>query len=84
MLRITTIDEDSSTVTLKVEGRIVSEWIAALERECEGWLERDTAIDLDFSGVTYIDTQGVAVVKNLLTRSVRIVRCSALIQSLLL
>ena len=83
MLRITTIDENDKTATLKVEGRIVSDWIGTLERECHGWLEGGKTIDLDLSGVTFIDTQGVASVRTLLTRNVRITRCSALIQSLL-
>ncbi len=83
MLRITPIDEHTPTVTLKVEGRIVSNWIATLERECGGLLERGKAIDLDFSGVRFVDAQGVAMLKNLLTRNVRITGCSDLIQSLL-
>lgn len=83
MLRITTIDENNTTATLKVEGRIVSDWIGTLERVCHGWLERGKTIYLDLSGVTFIDTQGVASVRTLVTRNVRITGCSDLIQSLL-
>ena len=83
MLRITTIDEHTPAVTLKVEGRIVSHWIATLERECGGLLERGKAIDLDFSGVRFVDARGVAMLKNILTRNVRITGCPYFIQSLL-
>ena len=67
MLRITTIAEHTPIVTLKVEGRIVSDWIPTLEHESLGLLERGKAVDLDFSGVTFVDAQGVTMLRNLLT-----------------
>ena len=39
MLRITKIEEDGSSVTLKVEGRIMSEGVDVLELECLKWLD---------------------------------------------
>ncbi len=83
MLRITTTDERPQAVTFKVEGRIVSDWIAELDRECHRFLKRGKSVFLDFSGVTFVDSEAVGMLKNLLTQNVRITRCSGLIQSLL-
>ena len=83
MLRITTLNEDAQTVTLKAEGRIVSDWAATLARECDRWLASGKAINLDCSQVTFIDTRGVSVIRTLLNNNVRITRCPALIKSLI-
>ncbi len=83
MLRITTINEGLQTMTLKVEGRIVADWVETLALECERWLGRGKVIELDLSGVTFMDTQGVLVVRTLQAGEVGISNCPALIQSLL-
>ncbi len=83
MLRITTTDERPRTVSFKVEGRIVSGWIAELDRECRKFLDRGKRVLMDFSAVTFVDGEAVAMLKPLLREDVGIVNCSALIKSLL-
>ncbi len=34
VLRITIVAEDSSTVTMKLEGKLASDWVPLLEGEC--------------------------------------------------
>ena len=84
MLRITTTDERPRTVTFKVEGRIVCGWIAELERECHRFLDRGKRVVMDFSAVTFVDGEAVAMLKRLVREDVEIVSCSALIKSLLI
>ena len=79
MLRITIADESPRTVAFKVEGRIVSDWIEELERECDRFLERGKRVFLDFSAVTFADAKAVAMLKRLLTEDVKIINCPALI-----
>ena len=83
MLRITNTNVYSPTVTLKVEGQIASDWVATLQHECNELLDNGKEIRLDFSSVTFVDAEGVAILKNLLTRNVRIMHSTQLIQSLL-
>ena len=83
MLRITAINEESPTVTLQLEGRIGSDLLSTFMVECERWLALGKAIDLDFSGVTSIDLQGIELVRHLLSNRVKITRCSTLIHSLI-
>jgi len=70
-------------MTLTVEGRIVSDWVAVLERECHRWLQDGRKVRLDFSGVTFVDRPGVEMLKRLQASDVRIVGCSVFVAELL-
>ena len=39
MLRIERASEDADTVTLRLEGRVVAQWVAAMEEECRRVLQ---------------------------------------------
>ncbi len=83
MLRITNVNESESRATLRVEGQIVSKWVAELERETKRLLQSERWVVLDFAGVNFIGSQGAEMVKRIVTDGVEIVNCSALIQGLL-
>lgn len=83
MLRITEISEIADSVTLKVEGRIVSEWVTVLEQECLKWLRAKPEVLLDFSEVTFIDHNGVAMLKRIASANLRLINCPALIHEML-
>ncbi len=68
---------------LKVEGRIVSEWVGVLANESLALLQQSRSVVLDFSGVQYIDARGLETLKQIQTCNVRIVNCPALIQDML-
>ena len=82
MLRITAMPDGASSVTLKVEGRIVSEWVGVLEQECQAWLRQGCRVLLDFSQVSYIDSGGVQTLKKM-PEQVRVCECSSVIADLL-
>ena len=83
MLRITKVAEHPSLVTFKLEGRIVSEWVALLERECLTALQEKQRVVLDCSEVTFISRQGVRMLKQIASPNLRMVNCSALLEDLL-
>ncbi len=83
MLRITKIEEDGSSVILKVEGRIMSEGVDVLKLECLKWLDQNGKVQLECSAVSYIDERGVEMLKSMARNNVRIVRCQAFIHDLL-
>ena len=83
MMRITKIEEDRSSVTLRVEGRIVSEWADVLEQECLKWLDRSGKVQLECTAVSYIDDRGVEVLKGLAQQHIRIIRCPVFIEEML-
>ncbi len=83
MLRITKIAEDSSTVTMKLEGKLASDWVPLLEGECLTCLKENRKVLLDFSEVTFIDGRGAEVVNKLAGEGIKVVDCCELIKELL-
>jgi anti-anti-sigma regulatory factor len=70
-------------VKLKLEGRIVSEWVALLEHECLTALRAQQQVILDFAEVTFVSAPGVAMLKPLASADVEFVNCSALVEDLI-
>src|SRR5215471_16911143 len=58
-LRIKRVDGPASQVTLLLEGRLVGEWAALVRRECHALLRWTSEVELDLSGVSYVDTAGI-------------------------
>ena len=84
MLRIRQVVDSGTETTLLVEGRIVSEWVELLEREC-GQLRLDPRrrLGLDLTAVTFIDALGVSALRRLVADGVAIVHAPDFIDALL-
>ncbi len=83
MLRITKVAEDSSTVTMKLEGKLASDWVPLLEGECLTCLKGKRKVLLDFSEVTFVDSRGAEVVNKLAGKGNKVVDCDELIKEML-
>jgi ABC-type transporter Mla MlaB component len=83
MLRISRGVDRSSWMTLRVEGRIVAEWVSVLERECQLALQEKRRVRLDLSGVTFIDGSGVAALRQFDGHDLEIINCAEFIRELL-
>lgn len=83
MLRITQVSEDSDSVCLKVEGRVIGDWVSELDRTCGSCLVRKRQITLDISDVTYIDRRGVETLKAIVGERVRLTGTNLLVEGLL-
>jgi ABC-type transporter Mla MlaB component len=83
MLRITQLRCTPTLVTLKVEGRVAADWVPVLERECVQHIDGGRVVRLDFSAVSLIDREGLAMLRKLATSHVEIVNASPFIQALL-
>lgn len=83
MLRITQVSEDSDSVCLKVEGRVIGDWVSELDRACGSCLSQRRQITLDVSDVTYIDRRGVETLKRILGERVRLTGANLLVQALM-
>src|SRR5262245_17894052 len=69
MLRISPVEAGRPGVVRRLEGRIVGPWVAELRRACETIPgRRDARLTLDLWGVTFLDPDGVAMVRGLLAR----------------
>ena len=84
MLRITVVSEDEKAVTLKLDGRLTSEYLTDLKRLCLSYKdEKSKTVALDFSEVTFIDDHGVNMLENIKDEHVTITNCSLFIETLL-
>jgi ABC-type transporter Mla MlaB component len=83
MLRITRMAESPTHVTLKLEGRIVSDWVSVVERECLTALQKQRQVVLDLSEVTFIDGRGLEMLRQIASPHLQIINASALIEDLL-
>jgi anti-anti-sigma regulatory factor len=83
MLRITRMAESPAHVTLKLEGRIVSDWVSVVERECLTVLQEKRQVILDVSEVTFIDGRGLEMLQQIASPHLQIINASALIGELL-
>ncbi len=83
MVRITTLADDGQNVRLKVEGRLVENWVSELKNVCTSLLAQKKMVFLDFSHVSFVDRQGVAVLQGILGDRVEIIGASRLVQTLL-
>ena len=70
-------------VTLRVEGRVVAEWVPVLERECWLALQESEHVQLDLSAVTFVDGRGVAALRQIGAKDLEIVNCPEFIVELL-
>jgi anti-anti-sigma regulatory factor len=74
---------DPTTVTLRAEGELVESWVELMLEECRRLQHGSTAISLDLSGVTYVDSRGIQCLRSLASDGVTLVRCPPLIQLML-
>lgn len=78
MLKIVA-NQESEVTTLRLEGKVVGPWVSSLRVSCTDLLTRGCKVALDLSAVSFVDGEGVALIQELRTRQVTVVRCSPFI-----
>jgi len=71
-LRITLEEESGSRAQFRLEGRLVAEWAALLERECVDVLRSQRRVRLDVADVNFVDRAGLEVITRLSRAGVEI------------
>lgn len=83
MLKITKVEENETTVVLKLEGKVAEQWAALLDGECRAFLRNQKTLLLDCAGVNFLDARGVDVLRNLPVNDVTIVGAPGIVTELL-
>jgi ABC-type transporter Mla MlaB component len=78
MLRIT-----ERNGSLLLEGRVAERWVPELERAAATCLEKSPSLELDLSGVSYVDAAGAKLLARLAARNVALRGHSAFVAELL-
>lgn len=73
MLRVTVVESSGSSVRLRVEGRLSGRCIEELRESCEMHvLAEGRRLTLDLADVSFADTDGIELLKDLMSRKVTI------------
>lgn len=77
MLRITKELLEAGVVVLRLSGHVKGQWVSELSRACGDAAGDGTqTVALDLSEVSFIDLDGVALLRELRARRVRLTKCS--------
>ncbi len=80
MLKISQTEKANHSVTLKLEGRLVGEWVGELRQVCETLLTEGRSLKLDLADVTFADASGVAALSSFKSRGVTFSNCSPFVE----
>lgn len=83
MLRIARIGKPGAACILRLEGRVIGPWVDELRRSCEEALATSTSVELDLSGVSFVDRPGIPLLLCLRERGVILGKCSGFVSALL-
>jgi anti-anti-sigma regulatory factor len=75
MLKIV-VGMQNGTGTLGAEGQVVGPWVEELRRSSEQLLIAGTRLVIDLNGVSFVDRDGVQLLRSLKSRGVTVVNCS--------
>lgn len=83
MLKITKMEENDTTVVLKLEGKVTEQWAALLDGECRSFLRHRKQLLLDCAAVSFLDARGVEVLRNLPLHDVTLIGAPEFVTELL-
>ena len=83
MLKISRVSESDSPLVLRLEGQVTGPWVDELRRTCAETVRNDSSevrqLVLDLAGVSFLDTGGIALLRQLVTDRVSITNYSVFI-----
>jgi ABC-type transporter Mla MlaB component len=71
MLKITRAVLSEREITLQLDGRVTGQWAELLRVSGESVLDEGLTLNVDLKNTSFIDCEGIAVIKNLIQRGAR-------------
>lgn len=68
MLKITRAVLSKEEITLQLDGRVTGQWVELLRDSAESVLDEGLTLNVDLTNISFIDCEGIAVIKNLIAR----------------
>ena len=66
MLKITSTVLSPHEIALRLDGRVAGQWVALLRESAESALADGVKLTIDLQNVSYIDCDGIAVLRSLI------------------
>ena len=76
MLKISVQATAKGVMTLLLAGQVSGPWVAELERVCNNLLAQGGSLMLDLEEVSFIDREGIRLLRHLQQQHVTFVHCS--------
>jgi len=76
MLRIVEVDATNDSMRLRLDGRLVSQWVEVLRSSCQQAFLNHDRLTLDLAGVSFADREGVQLLRQLEQLQVALINCS--------
>ena len=80
MLKIEVAERQRERVTVRLEGRLVGAWVDEVRRACEPFLGSGADLTVDFSQVSFVDRDGVALCRQLRQGHASLRNCSPFVK----
>jgi ABC-type transporter Mla MlaB component len=71
MLKITRAVLSKKEITLQLDGRVTGKWVELLRDTAESALNEGMRLNVDLTNISFIDCEGIALIRNLIQRGVR-------------
>jgi len=71
MLKITSVGLSEKEITLQLDGRVSGQWVELLRETAESVLNQGVRLNVDLKNISFIDCEGIALLRNLIERGVR-------------
>ena len=79
MLKISVTIQSSQATSFQLEGKLVGPWVEELRRLSDAALASGQAVSLDLERVWFVDSKGIALLRNLEKQKVAQINCSQFI-----
>lgn len=76
MLKISEAVRSDLGVTLRLDGQVTDRWLDVLRKSCDLTLSTGERLTLDLGHVSFADAGGIALLRNLADRKVRLLNAS--------
>ena len=76
MLRISVASDSGEAVQFQLEGNLAGPWVEELRRLADDALSQKKSVSLDLRGVRFVDTQGLALLREFSRCRISQVNCS--------
>jgi hypothetical protein len=83
VLKITWLSRKGRPATLKLEGELLGPWVEIVCDACINRPHRTKRLRLDLTAVTYADSAGTQLLRDLMAEGVEIASCSSFVGELL-
>lgn len=71
MLKITRAVLSEKEISLQLDGRVSGQWVGLLRETAEAVLAEGVRLTVDLKNISFIDCEGIALIRNLIQRGVR-------------